>query len=791
MLEATTKLLGRYQIISILGTGGMGEVYRAKDLRLEREVAIKILPEDVARNPHALARFEREAKALAALSHPNILAIFDFGEQEGIAFAVMELLKGETLRSHLSRSKLIWEKAVDVAKNIAEGLAAAHSQGVIHRDLKPENIFLTSDGGVKILDFGLARWEKTTPVETVTSAATESQLTHSGIVMGTVPYMSPEQLRGMAVDARSDLFSTGAVLFEMLTGTRAFSGNSSADVMAAILKEDPPLSKVDCPAALLQTISRCLQKDPIQRFQTAQDLANALKTDSAAEVPFPQTMPVTVVKPKRKFSWWNLAWVPLSIAILITAGWFLLGRAKTVHSVAVLPFVNSSRDADAEYLSDGVTENIINSLSQVPNLRVMARGTVFRYKDKEIDPMQVGREMNVESVVTGRILQKGNSLEISADLVNVSDGTQLWGKQYNRSASDLLLVQSEISREISNRLGMHLTAEQQQAVGKNYTQNTEAYQLYLRGRYHWLKETPEDYEKAREYFEKAIQEDKSYALAYIGLSNYYSAQAIHGFGPPKELWDKSHALMNQARKLDSTLVEADRGDSDYEFFYEWEWPKAEQSLKRSMDLNSADSETFRLYAVFLRAMGRWEESITEAKHSQELEPLALPTNQGLATAYFWAKQYDNALDQFKKTEELDPSHAGIHDSLADVYARKGMYREAISETEKYLKFSGDQDGANTLVQIYQKSGFEAAIKSLWEKQLDALKASAAEGYVSPMFFVFTYAHLNRKEEAFEWLEKAYEERSSWLVFLKTDPQFDNLRSDPRFTEMMKKVGLPL
>ena len=457
--------IGPYKILSLLGTGGMGEVYKAKDQRLERDVAIKVLPEDIANNSDALARFDRETKALAALSHPNILAIYDVGKEDGNVYAVTELLKGETLRSCLNRTTLTWEKAVAVGICIAEGLAAAHSQGVIHRDLKPENIFLTSDGGIKILDFGLVRRDKPVPDGESTTPRTEAQLTRTGVLMGTVPYMSPEQLRKQPMDARSDLFSFGILLYEMLRGTRPFSGNNAADLTASILKEEPAPLLVECPPALVQAILRCLKKDPQERFQTAGDLILELKT-SATSTAIPHVVP--------DLRWKRFAWAAPVIAAIVLLVWYLQRPANSIHSIAVLPFVNASHDSNNEYLTDGVTENIIDTLSQVPDLRVMARGTVFTYKGKEMDPRKVGHELKVDAVVTGRIQQKGDNLVISTDLVDVSDGTQLWGKQYNRSVSDLLLVQSEISRALYDRL--HASSTGRQDVSKHSTENPEAYQ---------------------------------------------------------------------------------------------------------------------------------------------------------------------------------------------------------------------------------------------------------------------------------------------------------------------------
>lgn len=535
------------------------------------------------------------------------------------------------------------------------------------------------------------------------------------------------------------------------------------------------------------------EKDPEERFQTAKDLALELKTaasGSVAQSVFP-TSAVAIVPPTQEIRWKKFLWVPFVITPIAFLIWYSPWENNSIHSIAVLPFVNASNDSNNEYLSDGVTESIIDSLSQVPDLRVMARGTVFTYKEKEMDPRKVGRELNVDAVVTGRIQKKGDSLEITADLVKVSDGSQLWGKKYNRSVSDLLVVQSEVCRALSDRLHASSTGQKQETVSKHFTENPEAYQYYLRGRYHWLKGTPEDYEKAREYFEKAVEKDPTFAKAYILLASYYATLGAGGDVPPEETWSKYLAALNRAKELDAPLVEANLGDAEYQIFHEWNWSRAEKALKRGIKLSPGDPDVHHPYSAFLRVMGRWEEAITEAKRAQELDPLTISTNHSVATAYFWAKRYDQALDQLKKTEELDPNYAEIHDALADVYERKEMYAEAISEREKSLRLLGDEDTANVLMRIYRKSGYESAMKSLWEKQLDALMQNAEQAYVCPMFFVFTYAHLNRKDEAFEWLEKAYQERSIWLVYMKTDPQFDNLRSDPRFTEMMKKIGLPL
>jgi len=790
MLHPGTRLSERYEIIGSLGAGGMGEVYRALDLRLEREVAVKVLPEHLAKNHHALARFEREAKALAALNHPNILSIYDFGEQDEIAFAVMELLTGDTLRTYVAKMNPSWEKSAAIVTSIVEGLVAAHSQGVIHRDLKPENIFITTDRTVKILDFGLARHEKISSAENVTTVATESQLTQEGVVMGTMPYMSPEQVRGLPLDARSDLFSLGTIFYEMLAGRRPFSGNSSADLVASILKENPPpmTDLKDCPASLKEVVAMCLRKDAEERFQSAHDLLAALKIASVSHGSF-ATAVVAKVEAKAT-SWRKFAWPILALIIFAIGGWLTLGRSKPVHSIAVLPFENSSHNPDSEYLSDGVTESIINTLSQIPGLRVMARGTVFTYKGKNVDPRQAGHELKVETVATGRIFQKGNTLAISADLVKVSDGSQLWGLRYNdRNLSDLLTIQNEISGAIIEHLQVPVSGQKKKMISKQSTQDNEAYQLLLKGRYHWIKDTPEDYDKASEYYHKALEKDPGYALAYVALGSYYSALALHGMEQPKVAWDTYGTYITKATKLDPYLVEATATGAEYKWFYLWDWAGAEHSFRRGIELNPGNAELHRFYAEFCRSQGRWDDAITELKSALELDPLSLAINKSLGVAYYWSKRYDQALEQLQKTLELDSEFADAHDSIADVYTRKGMYKEAIDETALYLKLSGDESGSVDLTREFEKSGYARAIEYLYEKQLEILKANSEEGYISPMFFVFTYTHLNQKDEAFHWLEEAYKERTPWLVFLKTDPQFDGLRSDPRFTALMKKVGL--
>jgi serine/threonine protein kinase len=513
--------LGPYEIVAPLGAGGMGEVYRARDSRLNRDVAIKVLPERLSQNPQSLARFEREAKAVAALSHPNILVLFDVGTHDGLTYAVTELLEGQTLRERLDALSIPWRKAVEIGAAVAEGLSAAHSKGIIHRDLKPANIFLTSDGRVKILDFGLARRQPSVSPEEETATFADAE-TEAGTILGTVGYMSPEQVRGGTAEASSDIFSLGCVLYEMVTGQRAFRGSSAGDIMAAILKEEPaPMadSARQIPPELDRIIERCLAKNAGQRFHSAHDLAFALKSTLTAST---ERQSEALPRPTRLRLALGLL---VAVLVIVLAGAFVYRKNRagaSIDSLAVLPFVNIGGDPNTEYLSDGITESLIDSLSQVPNLKVMSRSAAFRYKGKDADARTAGRELGVRAVLTGRITQRGDTLVVSTELVNVDDNSALWGEQYNRKLSDALAVQQEIAQQISEKLRLRLSSEQKTELAKHQTDNPEAYQLYLKGRYYASKFDTENLKKGLDYFQQAVALDPKYALAYDGISYYYA-----------------------------------------------------------------------------------------------------------------------------------------------------------------------------------------------------------------------------------------------------------------------------
>jgi len=747
--------LGPYEILAPLGAGGMGEVYRARDSRLGREVAVKVLPAQLAKDPEALQRFEREAKAVAALSHPNILAIHDFGAAGGVSYAVMELLQGENLRSRVTRSALAWRRAVEIAVAVADGLSAAHSKEMIHRDLKPENIFLTDDGQVKILDFGLAR-SISPKAASPASAATESLATLPGTVLGTLGYMSPEQVRGEDLDARSDIFSLGCVLYEMLAGQRAFSRPTAAETMSAILREEPAEIKdsgKQISPELSQLTARCLEKNPQERFHSAHDLAFALRATlrgSGASRP---------AAPR---------------------------RSKALDSLAVLPFLNAGDDPNAEYLSDGITESLINSLSQLPKVRVTARSTVFRYKGKDVDPQTVGRELNVRALLMGRVVGRGDTLSIQADLVDAADGSQLWGDRYHRKASDIFAIEEEIARQISEKLRAKLTGEDKKRLAKRHTANTEAYQLYLKGRYYWNKRTKEAILKGIEYFQQAIEKDPRYALAYVGLADSYATLGVYGECPPAETIPKWKAMVAKALEIDPTLSEAHSSQAMVCGIGEGDWQRSDQEHRRALELNPNNAVAHHYYAHNLEGLGRLDEAIAAVQRGLELDPLSLVLNAHLGLALYFARRYDSASEQLRKTLEIDPHFVNANLYLAYVCSQQGRHEQALAAAQRAVEASpGSTMAMSALGYAYAASGQRSAAQKL----IADLKELAGHRYVSPFDIAVVYAGLGDKDEAFEWFERAFADRSTFLSFLRVNPAMDSLRSDPRFPDLVRRMGL--
>jgi TolB-like protein/Tfp pilus assembly protein PilF len=795
MSLAAGARLGPYQILAPLGSGGMGEVYRARDSRLDRDVAIKVLPQHLAADPEALARFEREAKAVAALSHPNILAIHDFGNENGIAYAVMELLQGESLGTRLKQGgALDWRAAVEIGVAVADGLAEAHAKGIIHRDLKPENVFLTSDGRVKILDFGLARMQaqflgSQDRTSSNLQRGTAGTKTTPGTILGTVGYMSPEQVRGEPAQEPSDIFSLGCVLYEMLSGVKAFGQATTAEVLAAILKEDPPplsATATAAPGELHQVVSKCLAKKPDERYRSAREVMGALRRIGSAPVVVQQSAPA--VAPPRKGRAWAVAGIAaVAVLALAAASSWILGRGGGIESIAVLPFVNAGGDPGTEYLSDGITEGIINSLAQLPQLGVMSRSSVFRYKGKDVDPRQAGRELGVQAVLLGRVTRRGDGLVVSAELVDVQTNRQIWGEQYNRPMADAQNVQAEIAREISDRLKLRLSGEDKERLARRRTENSEAYQLYLQGRFQWNKRTLEGMQQSIELFQQAIAKDSRYALVHAGLADAYALLADFNVLPAREVMPRAKQAALEALKLDDSLAEAHASLGWAKLVHDWAWTDAEAELRRAVTLNPNYATGRHWYAEYFLVSGRAEQALAEARRAVELEPVSLPLNRALASALLFAGRTDAAAEQARKAIGLDTRFAPAHGVAGRAWIEKGTPAEAIAEFQKALDLSeGNSNELAALGYGYAAAGRRAEA----QKVLDELHERSKQTYVQPVWLAVIYGALGDKDQAFQWLDQGYQDRSGWLAYLKVDPVFRPLQGDARFTDLTRRVGLP-
>jgi serine/threonine-protein kinase len=794
--------IGRYQIRKLLGAGGMGQVYLAQDTQLDRPVALKLLPANFTADVDRLRRFKQEARATSALNHPNILTIYEIGEADGAHFIATEFIDGMTLRHHLAANTLKMSEALDVASQMTSALAAAHEAGVVHRDIKPENAMLRKDGYVKILDFGLAKLAER--AESVDSEAITLAETDPGVVMGTVGYMSPEQARGLTVDARSDIFSMGVVLYEMLTGRPPFAGNSSSSVLVSILeREPPPLARFipDVPSEMQRIVSRSLAKIRDERYQTVRDMYVDLKNFKQeldfklklerstewreSESPRGATSIGRVADTVREresdlFATLNSTQARMSQTSR------QMSRDEPIDSLAILPMVNATQDPNAEYLSDGITESIINNLTQLPQLRVMARATVFRYKGQEVDPIEVGRALDVRAIMLGRVLQLGDQLVIKAELVDVIDGSNLWGAQYNRKPADILAVQDEISGEIFQKLRLRLTGDHRKRLVKRYTDDTEAYQLYLKGRFYTSKATSEGLHKGIEYFHQAISLDPTYALAYSGLAEaYYGLSGAHL--PPKEAMPKARAAAMKALEIDDTLAEAHASLALVKVFYDWDWTGAETEYRRAIELNPGYASAHHWYGWYLALMGRLDEATVEMERAQELDPLSLEITADLGLSFFFARQYDRAIAQFRKALEMEQDFIWARFFIAWAEEQQGLIDEAIAEYQRAAEVENAMVIKAALGHAYAVGGKRDEAQAV----LDELQQLSASKHVSPYDSAIIHTALDEKDKAFACLERAYENRSEALVWLKVDPRLDPLRATPQFIDLLRRVGLPL
>jgi serine/threonine protein kinase/tetratricopeptide (TPR) repeat protein len=789
-----TNSIAHYKILEKLGAGGMGEVYLAEDTRLGRKVALKLLPDSYRYDPERRERFVREARAASALHLPNVAAIYDFGESDDAMFIAMEYVEGELLSKRLEGGPLDIHLAIDIATQVCEALDEAHSLGIVHRDIKSSNVIVTTGGLVKVLDFGLVKIVQphNPPVDDATVGL--GLETAPGVILGTVAFMSPEQARALEVDSRSDLFSLGVLLYEMLTGKRPFAGATTGDLLAAILSKEPePLARSSpaIPAEMQWIVSKALRKDRTLRYQTARDFIADLRAVA-------QSLNTRSLSPVGGFDYTASQYGYPSVGEPITRVFGARRRArKQIDSIAVLPLINSTDDPDLDYLSDGITESLINALSRIPKLRVMARSTVFRYKGREVDPQRVGHDLNVRAVMVGRMQRVRDQFAIGAELVDVLDGSLLWGEQYAREPSETLSLQDDISSDIAKQLKLKLTSGVTRRLAKGHTKNAEAYELYLKGRYHWGKWTESGFREAKACYEKALGSDPGFALAYSGLGEVYLAQSYFSSDPAQAgaALLKSRACAQRTVEIDDALPEAHLLLANFAYLYDWQWAAAEQEFKVTLELNPNLAGAHLSYGHFLMDECRFEEAAAEMEMALQLDPLSLPANTSKGILLFNTGRYGETISQLMKSlsldpvfplSELDPTFQLSHEILGAALERTGELDEAVTEYLRMLpEWRGREQMSAALRVAYAKSG----MKGFWRRFADFADDLSERRVTTPVFVATIYAALGEQDAAFEWIERAFKERSPGLTHLKADPRFETLHADPRFAVWLQRLGL--
>ncbi len=781
--------LSHYRILEQIGAGGMGVVYRAHDQRLDRDVALKVLPAGALVDEAARKRFHKEALALSKLNHPNIAVVHDFDTEEGTDFLVEELIPGLSLSEMLLSGPLPEREIINLGSQLAEGLAAAHEQGIIHRDLKPSNIRVTPDARLKILDFGLAKLLPGRDARPGVSADATASLTESQTVSGTLPYMAPEQLLNEKLDARTDIWAAGCVLYEMATGQRPFLGSGPALTDSVLHQPPSPPSKLNrrVNPGLEAIVLKCLEKDPALRYASARDIAVDLHRLGTG------TVTKALAARRRALALKITATVMTIAAILGVAAWLVHKRSasesKLIHSIAVLPLANLSGDPQQEYFADGMTEALITELSQVRSLKVISRTSVMRLKGTNKSLPQIARELDVDGIIEGSVLRSGNRVRITAQLIYGPSDTHLWAKSYETDLKEVLTLQSEVSQAVANEIRAKVTPQEQTRLARARTLNPEAHDLYLKGRYYWNKRTPADLWKAKDYFQKATELEPTYALAHAGLADTY---VILGAGdylllPPKEAMPKAEAAAQRALQLDGTLPEAHATLGFVRLIYDWDWLGAEREFQQAIELNANYATAHQWYALLLGVSGRFPDAISEARKAERLDPLSLIIGSDVGHVLYLARQYDQSVAQLKKTLEMDPNFETAHYKLSRAYAQQMKFREAIAEMLRANELAPEEPRRKEdLATIYALAGQRDRAAGI----LKTLKERSKRNYIPASGLVEAYAALGDMDQAFLYLVKAYAERESVMVSVKVDPALDSLRSDPRYKDFVRRLNFP-
>lgn len=798
--------ISHYHITLQLGKGGMGVVYKAEDTKLKRTVALKFLPPELTADPEAKKRIIKEAQVTAALQHPNIAIIYDFIESKDETVIVMEYLEGETLAQKIKLQKANLKQIMDWMIGISSGLAAAHEKGITHRDIKPENIMITRSGVPKIMDFGVAKLRGT------------PTLTEAGSRIGTLDYAAPETVMGSKSDHRSDIFSLGVVFYELLTGQRPFQGDHDAAVVYAIVNEklkSLTYFQNDIPPALEQLVIKMLEKKKENRYQSINklltDLRELQKSINDDQVSLGNNRDGEKIKPQntdsqlRKEESLNsrqsrvniLHWkryyifavvVILLILIIWTGIQLITGSNKTIDSIAVLPLENLSADPAEEYFANGMTDLLISNLAKIGALNVISRTSIMAYKDTDKSLPEIAKELNVDAIVEGTVLRAGTGVRITAQLIEGASDQHLWAESYERDLRDVLAMQSEVAQAIVREIKLTLTPQEQVRLTNTRSVNPEAYEAYLKGCYFWDKHSEDGLRKSLQYFEEAIEKDPTYANAYAGLAESYIMLGSPGITalPPKEIMPKAKAATMQALKLDDMLAEAHTALGCVKIIYDWDWTGGEKELKRAIELNPSYAMAYFYYSSFFTKMGHHEEAIATMRRALELDPLSLTINVVLGNQFYHARQYDQAIEHHLNTLEMNPNNWHAHFSLGLAYTQKGMFKEAISEHEKAITLSGRN--AFVLTTLGYTYGL-AGMRDEAMKILDEVMEKSKQSYVAAYAIAQVHIGLGNKDQAFLWLEKAYQERSITMSWFKVDVQLDSLRSDPRYTELLKKMDL--